>query len=58
VVQGVVVFDYRGAVPDTGASTVSRLGDSPVAARDVLLARLEALKTDAAAPRARSLQTA
>jgi DNA-binding transcriptional MerR regulator len=58
VVQGVVVFDYRGAVPDTGASTVSRLGDSPVAARDVLLARLEALKTELAAPRARSLQTA
>jgi DNA-binding transcriptional MerR regulator len=58
VVQGVVVFDYRGAVPDTGASTVSRLGDSPVEARDMLLARLEALKTDAAAPRARSLQTA
>jgi DNA-binding transcriptional MerR regulator len=52
VVQGVVVFDYRGAVPDTGASTVSRLGDSPVEARDLLLARLEALKTELAAPRA------
>ncbi len=41
VVQGVVVFDYRGAVPDTGASTVCRLGETPVAARDLLLAQLE-----------------
>jgi DNA-binding transcriptional MerR regulator len=40
VVREVVVFDYRSAVPDTGASTVIRLGDSPVAARDVLLAKL------------------
>jgi MerR family transcriptional regulator, light-induced transcriptional regulator len=37
----VVVFDFRGAVPDTGASTVFRLGDLPVAARDALLSRLE-----------------
>jgi hypothetical protein len=35
------VFDYRSAVPDTGASTVCRLGDRPVAARDALLSRLE-----------------
>jgi DNA-binding transcriptional MerR regulator len=40
VARDVVVFDYRGAVPDTGASTVHRLGDSPLAARDGLLARL------------------
>jgi MerR family transcriptional regulator, light-induced transcriptional regulator len=40
VAREVVVFDYRGAVPDTGASTVHRLGDSPLAARDGLLARL------------------
>ncbi|HEX8976601.1 MAG TPA: MerR family transcriptional regulator [Solirubrobacteraceae bacterium] len=40
VAREVVVFDYRGAVPDTGASTVHRLGDSPLAARDALLARL------------------
>jgi DNA-binding transcriptional MerR regulator len=40
-VREVVVFDYRSAVPDTGASTVCRLGDNPVAARDALLARLE-----------------
>jgi MerR family transcriptional regulator, light-induced transcriptional regulator len=41
IVREVVVFDYRGAVPDTGASTVFRLGDTPVAARDALLFRLE-----------------
>jgi hypothetical protein len=35
------VFDYRGALPDTGASTVERLGEQPLAARDVLLAALE-----------------
>jgi hypothetical protein len=38
--HGVVVFDFRGAVPDTGASTVWRLGDWPLAARDALLERL------------------
>ncbi|MGZ4246096.1 MAG: hypothetical protein ACXVSE_17550, partial [Solirubrobacteraceae bacterium] len=41
MVREVVVFDYRSAVPDTGASTVCRLGDTPVAARDALLSRLE-----------------
>ncbi|MBV9467429.1 MAG: MerR family DNA-binding transcriptional regulator [Solirubrobacterales bacterium] len=40
VVQEVAVFDYRGAVPDTGASTVCRLGETPLAARDRLLAKL------------------
>ncbi|HEY2771812.1 MAG TPA: MerR family DNA-binding transcriptional regulator [Solirubrobacteraceae bacterium] len=40
VVQEVTVFDLRGAVPDTGASTVCRLGTSPVAARDRLLSEL------------------
>ena len=40
-VREVAVFDYRGAVPETGASTVMRLGESPVAARDALLGRLE-----------------
>ena len=40
VVPEVTVFDYRGAVPDTGASTVYRLGDSPVSARDALMQRL------------------
>ena len=47
IVREVVVFDYRSAVPDTGASTVFRLGDTPVAARDALLARLEQAGRDA-----------
>jgi DNA-binding transcriptional MerR regulator len=38
--QGAMVLDYRGAVPDTGASTVLRLGQAPMAARDALLERL------------------
>jgi DNA-binding transcriptional MerR regulator len=41
VTRGAAVYDYRGAVPDTGASTVRRLGHTPLAARDALLARLE-----------------
>ena len=49
VVQRVEVFDYRGSVPDTGASTVCRLGESPIAARDLLLARLDATRADYAA---------
>jgi DNA-binding transcriptional MerR regulator len=40
VIGDVPVFDYRGAVPDTGASTVQRLGTSPRGACDGLLARL------------------
>ncbi len=36
----VTVFDFRGAVPDTGASTVCRLGEQPLIARDGLLAWL------------------
>lgn len=40
-VPGVEVLDYRDALPDTGASTVRRLGSEPVQARDALLARLE-----------------
>ena len=31
------VFDYRGALPDTGASTVCRLASTPLLARDTLL---------------------
>jgi DNA-binding transcriptional MerR regulator len=38
------IFDFRGAVPDTGASTVRRLGTTPLAARDVLLGRLEEVR--------------
>jgi DNA-binding transcriptional MerR regulator len=37
----VIVFDYRGAVPDTHASTVCRLGETPIAARELMLARLD-----------------
>lgn len=39
---GVLVCDFRGALPDTGASTVPRLGYEPLAARDALLSLLEA----------------
>lgn len=46
VVSEVAVFDYRGAVPDTGASTVYRLGEAPVAARDALLAQLAPAKAE------------
>ena len=31
IVHEVIVFDYRSAVPDTGASTVCRLGEAPIA---------------------------
>ncbi|HWF73361.1 MAG TPA: MerR family DNA-binding transcriptional regulator [Solirubrobacteraceae bacterium] len=42
VAQAALVCDYRGAVPDTGASTVCRLGDEVIAARDRLIERLDA----------------
>jgi DNA-binding transcriptional MerR regulator len=44
----VTVYDYRNALPETGASTVPRLGERPLAARDLLLAQLN--------ERARTLQ--
>jgi MerR family transcriptional regulator, light-induced transcriptional regulator len=37
----VAVFDFRGALPSTGASTVPRLGDSPLAACETLAEALE-----------------
>jgi hypothetical protein len=37
----VTVYDFRGALPETGASTVPRLGERPLAAREKLLADLE-----------------
>jgi hypothetical protein len=37
----VLIYDFRGALPDTGASTVPRLPERPLAARDALLAALE-----------------
>ena len=42
VARRAVVYDFRTAVPDTGASTVRRLGQTPLAARDALLARMDA----------------
>lgn len=45
------VYDFRGAIPDTGATTVTRLGSAPVAARDRLI---ESLLAPAAAPEAGS----
>jgi MerR family transcriptional regulator, light-induced transcriptional regulator len=48
-VPEVAVFDYRGAVPDTGASTVCRLGEAPTAALDLLLGKLQQLTTARAA---------
>jgi MerR family transcriptional regulator, light-induced transcriptional regulator len=41
VARTAVVYDFRTAVPDTGASTVRRLGHTPLAARDVLLGRMD-----------------
>jgi DNA-binding transcriptional MerR regulator len=38
----VAVYDFGGALPDTGASTVRRLGSSPLAASETLLERLTA----------------
>src|SRR3712207_2389389 len=37
----VAVYDFRGALPETGASTVPKLGDRPLAARTKLLADLD-----------------
>jgi len=38
----VEVYDFRGALPETGASTVPRLGERPLDARTRLLADLDA----------------
>ena len=40
--NGAIVVDYRGAVPDTGATTVARLSSNPADARDELLGYLHA----------------
>jgi MerR family transcriptional regulator, light-induced transcriptional regulator len=55
VAQHAPVFDFRGAVPDTGASTVRRLGQSPLGARDALLGRLEEVATGRVRAPARAL---
>jgi MerR family transcriptional regulator, light-induced transcriptional regulator len=36
-----IVFDYRSALPTAGASTVPRLGDSPLAALEALVAAID-----------------
>ena len=41
VARHAVIYDYRGAVPEVGASTVRRLGSSPLAACELLLRRLD-----------------
>jgi hypothetical protein len=46
----VTVFEYRGTVPDGGASAVFRLGTRPLAARDGLVARLDSRARAAAVP--------
>ena len=46
----VTVFDFRGALPETGASTVERLGDRPLVARERLVAHLEGRPAAAPAP--------
>ena len=46
--QAVEVFDYRGALPDTGHSTVARLGPGPLAARDRVLDALAAAEQSTA----------
>jgi DNA-binding transcriptional MerR regulator len=54
--EGIDVLAFGGALPDTGASTVLRLGDKPLAARDALLERL-ATQQAAPAPRQASAPT-
>ena len=51
--EGIDVLAFGGALPDTGASTVLRLGDEPLAARDMLLERLAAQQAAPAAHQAR-----
>lgn len=50
--EGIDVLAFGGALPDTGASTVLRLGEEPIAARDLLLERLA---SPVAAPAATAL---
>ena len=45
----VTVFDYRGALPETGASTVARLGERPLAARERLVDHLDGRPVEPAA---------
>lgn len=47
---GIEVFDFRGALPDTGASTVPRLGNEPELASSTLRERLTGASRKAAVP--------
>jgi len=49
VAGSVAVLDYRGALPDSGATIVEHLGDRPLFARELVLAHLD--------PNARSRRT-
>ncbi|HMJ01297.1 MAG TPA: MerR family transcriptional regulator [Conexibacter sp.] len=48
--EGIDVLAFGGALPDTGASTVQRLGDDPLAARDALVELLAAPAAATAQP--------
>jgi hypothetical protein len=39
--ERVAIYDFRGALGATGATTVPRLGDAPLAACEELVARLD-----------------
>src|ERR1700686_1021670 len=47
--EGVEIVDYRGALPDTGASTITRLGSEPLAAAQMLLEHAYSAKPTVAA---------
>jgi DNA-binding transcriptional MerR regulator len=51
----VAVLDYRSALPSTGATTVPKLGDTPLAARERLLAELEEPQARVASPALRAV---
>jgi DNA-binding transcriptional MerR regulator len=52
------VFDFGGALPDSGASTVRRLGSAPLVARDMLLERVAARRAIAQGDGARDARQA
>jgi DNA-binding transcriptional MerR regulator len=52
----VTVYDYRGALPATGASTVPRLAERPLAARDELVDALDGTRSEPAVRAAPSAQ--
>jgi hypothetical protein len=39
--EDVAILDYRGAIPHAGSSTVEALPDTPLAAREAILARID-----------------